>query len=114
MTTTNNEANNEAADLLDDAADLIEVNGWTRGRMEDDEGRYCARGALTTASRRRSGEWRGLATYQTAIDGLRDIILEQGQTLAFDGSIVLWNDAGARTEQEVLDTLRKAAKELRS
>lgn len=87
----------DVADLLDDAADLIERRGWCQGRYQDTDGRLCSVGALAAAN----GDT--LASYFPAV-----LVLSRRV-----GDVVGWNDALGRTEQEVLDTFRAAAKEVR-
>jgi hypothetical protein len=88
------------ADLLDDAAGYIETHGWTQRVYADPNGRVCALGAIGIV-----GRVVGPVVVTHAVLALRDTI---GHSVAF------WNDHPDRTEQQVRDTLRAAAKGLRA
>jgi hypothetical protein len=96
---------NEVADLLDGAADIIERDGWCQGAFESN-GAVCALGALNKAagSDPNCGITRnpvGQAVFQLL-------------TKRTGGNILVWNDRHERTEQEVLDLFRVAAKHERA
>jgi hypothetical protein len=90
----------QVADVLDDAADLLERNGWAPGIGD---GGHCALGALyhvAGPSHRREN--------QLAVDALVAALgLERGYAVA------VWNDDPGRTKQQVLDAFRAAAKQER-
>jgi hypothetical protein len=88
----------EVADVLDGAADLIEKVGWAQGMWRTDKGEVCITQAIADASPFRTCSYREVVP-------LRDVI-----GLPWDMSLVRWNDAPGRTEQEVLDALRASAK----
>lgn len=97
------------ADILDRAADLIEPEGaWTQGVLgRDAKGRilmarnldravcFCAQGAIIRASKDAE-----VLAYQ-ASQVVRKVIHQEG--------IGWWNDRRARTQQQVVATLRHAA-----
>lgn len=94
------------ADVLDDAADLIERDGWFNDLNSAYKGgagpkRHCAMTSIGAVSEKMSREWNAaldtLATFIGAIDA---------------AGIPNWND-GFDNPQPVLDTMRKCAKELR-
>jgi hypothetical protein len=87
------------ADVLDDAADLLERQGWCQVYMEDSDGRHCVVGALSAAA--------AVAHSRVAHAGAENAIW------ARVGMPTAWNDAPERTEQEVLDLLRSVAKDQR-
>lgn len=89
-----------AADLLEDAAVALERDGWCRFHFTDpDTGSHCARGAMRAVLAEKSPVYTSL--YTDAGDVLMDVVKD---------SVITWNDAPERTEQEVLDAFRKAAK----
>ncbi len=107
----------QVADLLDDAADLIERDGWAQGWLRDPDGHLCATGAVAAAATTDD-----LLTNQT----LRGLVLDPngpvragiraaedtiGGGLSF--TLPMWNDAEGRSEQQVLDLLRTTAKRQR-
>jgi hypothetical protein len=100
--------NAEVADLIDDAADIIEQNSWTRGAAFLDLGggamAYCVEGAMHAAIERRFGYWNAGAFCQAA---------ERIRKTLDGASIPYWNDKLAKNKQQVLDTLREAAKKER-
>ncbi len=98
----------EASKLLLKAADLIEKRGLAKDTEEDDRGRLCAIGALVTAMGKiplalgREGGWddRGDPIFQSA---LRRMEASVGNVVA------CWNNAPARTAEEVVSTMRRVA-----
>lgn len=84
------------ADVLDDAADLIERDGWYNGGDENDEG-YCAATALSQVTRKP-------IAWATAQDALKRYLNVP--------SLPPWNDR-QKSAQPVLDAMRGCARELR-
>lgn len=96
-------------DVLRQAADLIERTGWCQGvsamndslipvPVDDPSAcRFCAIGAI-----RHVGATRGC--YIESVDAVHALAL-----VIDDDYIGLWNDAPARTKEEVIATLRRAA-----
>jgi hypothetical protein len=93
----------QVADLLDDAADLLERGGWIQGALED-RGAHCALGALVFADPFNQYRLRARAALAEQVGLNPD---RAGNWLAN------WNDAPLRTRQQVLDTFRAAAKQER-
>jgi hypothetical protein len=99
-----------AADILDEGADLIEVGGLAKGTLfkENEEGglSYCAVGAMTNSlaygrfSNARPGTWQKVTLAMRKYIGI--------------WTIPNWNNAPERTATEVIDTMRRAAKDLRN
>jgi hypothetical protein len=90
----------QVADLLDDAADLIEYGGWIQGALED-RGAHCALGALVDVDLENQHRYLARAALAKQVGLNPD---RAGNWLAN------WNDDPLRTRQEVLDTFRAAAK----
>lgn len=101
--------NEVAADILDEAADVLEKDGWTRYTLTDGQ-RYCAVGAV-----RKAFVNMGLMSYltqrppqETATSAFGALTRQIGEI-----DIARWNDRFSTTKQEVLDAFRAAAKSLR-
>lgn len=95
--------------ILNDAADLLEREGWIQGALESREGR-CAVGAIRAAC---------------GIDNNRDFDKQERKLIALSrraiwaarrglpfATITAWNDHPARTREEVITALRKAARDV--
>lgn len=98
---------NAVADVLDDAADYIEKNGWVQckpGRYVETGG-DCASNALVEV-----GEWG--ETLQVAHAALASSAEIPGWSTLDQAwnAVQEWNDEPERTKQEVLDAFRLAAK----
>lgn len=100
----------EAADVLERAADLLESGpGWCQRTYLDSDGRMCMLGAV----RRAAGWWTVIEP-----DRSRDAYVraEHAHNIldAFLGMpVAIWNDQHGRTADEVVDKLKHAAKSLR-
>lgn len=108
-----------AAEILRDAASLIETHGWTTGDYRSDDGCLCADGAIQAAS--------GVASIDNG--GFRDVHFDspdapevKAYRAAYNtacraaeaadyriASIIGYNDAAGRTADEVTALLRSAA-----
>jgi hypothetical protein len=88
----------QVADVLDDAADWLERNGWSQGIGG---GSNCALGALIHVAA-------DLFENQLAVDALVAVL-----ELPYGFAVAQWNDDPARTKQQVLDAFRAAAKQER-
>jgi hypothetical protein len=88
MTTT-------TAKILNDAADLIDLHGWTQRQFRSTDGCYCASGALEAATPLMYGHYVAACTF---------MIAEIKET-----SIAAWNDTAGRTKDQVTTALRNAA-----
>jgi hypothetical protein len=102
----------EVADVLDAAADLIENVGHCKGVASIYDGNgttaYCALGAISKAAM--SANFGSL--YAAATNALKVEIW--GNPLRPPNDISAWNDKSERTAAEVIDTFRRAAKDLRN
>ncbi len=87
--------------MLLDAADLLERDGWCQGAYQDDDGHHCALGALDAVF--------GSKTSFKAIDWSAYARVNERLQDAVGLQIVHWNDAKGRTAEEVISTLRKIA-----
>lgn len=89
-----------ASDILTEAADLLERNGWCRERLHAPTGEYCLVGALLTA--------RGLASglaYSEASERVAQVICPN--EIGFP-DLISWNDKQESAEP-VIAALRAAA-----
>jgi hypothetical protein len=96
-------------EVLDVAADLIQVTGWVRGELAqnvygiavhplaDDAACYCVRGAIVAVT--------GNLDLSAAEWFLRDNVLNE--------NVPAWNDNVARTADEALAALREGAQRYR-
>jgi hypothetical protein len=100
--------NDDVADFLDRAAEVIEAEGWwgheiLTHRPNAAMSGHCALTALATplCEAGRNGR-------ETYIKARRLLARECG------GSVITWNDTPGRTAEEVIDKLRTVAKEVRN
>jgi hypothetical protein len=100
------------ADLFERSADYLEAHGWLRGSLWNPAGACCARGAMLKVT--------GQESYgATAFFIGRELAQADAYLAKFLGSqgvdgVVAWNNAEERTQYEVIDAFRGAAKELRN
>ena len=88
--------------LLWDAADLLERDGWCQREFEDAQGRYCLVGAINRAP---SPE-----PYSLELEIQR--LTATGYMQRFLGMEPMrWNDMHGRTKEEVVSALRRASEE---
>lgn len=87
-----------AADVLDQAADILERDGWTQGEWGFTGQPHCIDGGLIAAANTD-------ADYSGALEAIA-VHLRTTHLLA-------WNDADGRTADEVLAALRDTAADLR-
>jgi hypothetical protein len=101
-----------AARVLDTAADLIDKHGWVQRSWGSEKTGYCALGATLHAM----GE---LTATPIPLPDFNGVIARANGALAAEigldsnSGIVGWNDAFDRTQDEVVDHMRWAAKRLR-
>lgn len=82
----------DAKQILTQAAELIRRHGWVQRKFGSDGGGFCLIGALIHASPSR---------YE---DAYARVSQELGER-----SLISWNDAEGRTQEEVLELLERAA-----
>jgi hypothetical protein len=93
----------EAAELLEKAADAIDVHGWRQNNFGTKITGFCIIGALRHAD----NDQHSSAFY--------DALYQIGDRIVFHwGWIAHWNDNPDRTQGEVTDVLRHTAKDLRN
>lgn len=111
------------ADILEEAADLIEVRGHTRGFFENTTGQLCAVGALRRAASKDLpfsiiGPIRIINRVEllaAAVALAKTAGLEwTEECICPEASIYQWNDDEDLTPAEVIDTMKVAAKDLRN
>lgn len=88
----------KVAQILTDAADYIEVNGWVRCDFGEDGEARCILGAVASAC----GSDLALSSATTYADGTLATYLGRYPQL--------WNDENCKDEYEAMDALRHAAK----
>jgi hypothetical protein len=94
----------KVAAILEDAADLLERNGWTQHTLYDrTTNTYCTMGAIYQVSVDNAfGTGDRRSPTQDALNVMRKVL--KGRW------IPEWNDRSNRTQQEVIDKIREAAK----
>lgn len=106
----------EVAQVLQDAAEVLERDGWDQGEYVTANG-YCALGALGKATDElKPSAFTGKLVFAGAMS---DNPAASAATLAFLESmgwcdhdeVPDWNDAPGRTKQEVIDAFHLAAKQ---
>lgn len=95
------------------AADILDANGWCQGEYQSGES-HCAIGALSQAIYGNSLQMT-LPSHRDLImaDVLASFVSDDRPIHASIGRIMLFNDDSDRTQGEVTDLFRTAAKELR-
>ena len=94
------------ADVLTQAADLIERDGWCQRAFRGDNGEHCASDALMRASGMAPGDtgsWEQKAMFDAACQYVYPHTGGWG--------IPSWNDEPQRTQAEVVAALRAAAEQ---
>lgn len=103
----------EVAQVLDDAADYILINGWTQGGCGlGFNGERCSQQAINLASKELDLGY-GILASEAFCDYLGLSYTAKPPHTAGE-RIVAWNDAKNRTEDEVIDALRHTAKGIRN
>ncbi len=88
------------AEVLDRAADYIEQHGWCQGEFSKN-GAVCVSGAISRVL--------GVEFYR-ADNRVYDAKNAFARHLKSDDPPCVWNDEDGRTQEEVIATLREAAK----
>lgn len=115
----------DIADVLERAADDIATNGLAKGELLNEDGQHCSIGAIGHAlghkmdldgfvdySAYDSGNLRQVASF--LVHYLPEETQEQNWPSVAWNVIVEWNNEPDRTAEEVVDTMRLAAKDLRN
>lgn len=95
----------EVAEVLEDAADYLEVHGWCQHTVQDQQGRACVLGAINIAS---GGHTLGVGTCATLA-----VTRYLGDRRRPE-YVPVWNDMAGRTGDEAIDLLKHTAKALRN
>lgn len=119
--------NQEAAEILERAAEVIERHGWTQGLIVSESGKVCAFGAIccaiekveplqfyaTRESYEGGGRVAGLALGALVRAGLIDVELHDSDRQDGEYLIADWNDNAHGASQEMVASgLRSAAAQL--
>lgn len=102
-----------AGKVLLDAADLLERDGWCQFARKNRDGNMCAVGALSMAAT-------GTELYPGFCDRLTKAAERMAVSIPDDdpkliyvsspfAKVMVWNDHGRRTKEEVIAAMRKAA-----
>lgn len=91
----------EVADLIEQAANLIETYGWIQGQYGDETMGYCVMGALERAASA------GALDRKEAVRAGLALGRQVGAA-----AITIYNDAPERTKNEVIDLMKHTAKDL--
>lgn len=95
----------KTADILDRAAQIIEIRGWTQGAAMNEQGNVCSVGAMDLV------QDEGSCTFSELVKAIADF----GQYMFdCDGSvasakIAKWNDEYHRTQEDVVTAMRTCA-----
>lgn len=92
------------ADVLEQAADLLERDGWCRGTFTNYQGHHCVRGAIRQI---------GVQLNDYVLANATQDILAEDLGLSHGGALVIWNDSGVTRRSQVTSRMRKVAKKLR-
>lgn len=116
-----------AADLLEDAGELIGRTGWCRDFLftgefgDSQEARHCAIGALLSVKggQKRVSRWDPAAKEEdvlAAIAALAGVV--KNETTLFRGDqwsqVASWNNNVAASADDVIEAMKQASKELRN
>lgn len=101
----------DTADILLRAADVIEERGHTKGVLQDREGRVCAFGALNVVV---YGSADHSYLQSSRDEAAHAVTRHLGLGSGYLGPLVNWNNAPERTQQEVVDAFRGAARALKA
>lgn len=99
----------QVADDLRKAADIVNVQGWTKGSMRNAEGQVCVLGALRIATA-------GKAVWADMWDTIGEEEADRFHKARYvlhnwlGTAPTVWNDTIANTKQEVILVLLKAAR----
>lgn len=113
----------QAADVLEKAADILVTDGHCKWIQRDEDGNYCAVGALYAAlgaklALRGSGPWRG--PIGNSVRQLSAVVVDTlGISLPYlnahqSARLANWNNEDARTGDDVIEAFRTAARDLRN
>lgn len=90
-------------ELIDEAIDGIQRDGWTQGAMQRSTGERCLVGHISY-----SGTTLGGRHGETGLIDRRIIVQRLLREITGWASLFTWNDEGGRSEEEVIDLLYRA------
>lgn len=85
----------EEQEILNDAADILERDGWCQGEFHSAEGAHCALGAISEAYMS--------FDYRRELYGATKSLLAERIGTPW---IATWNDHGDRTKEQVVKAMR--------
>jgi len=101
------------ADVLEEAADILETLGWCQGASRLPTGERCLTGAIDEAIQRfHRGRISHAVPAVYAICRRMGYLRSSGEARA--EKLIMWNDANDRTQAEVVDELKLTAKDVRN
>jgi hypothetical protein len=106
---------NDIAEVLEDAAAIIDRVGWVKGALDREEHGevvgYCAVGAIGMATT-------GQSRSNNVLAGCAQLVLSswlrEHELLGKVQALPLWNDERTRTKEEVIEAMTLVAKALRN
>lgn len=98
------------SELVENAIERINTDGWTQRNFHDGGGAHCAIGALGDLA---VSAWQYRSVRHAVLTWERELMDLMGIDPDVWPTIPTWNDAEGRTKDEVLDALMTAAKKLR-
>lgn len=103
--------NQEIADILEKAAEVIDTQGWIKGGYENENG-VCALGAINTiiAGKPRIVHWSGTEQTKDTMETVRTLFPVHDPL----GRLIAFNDSEAQDSSDITDLFKMKAKELRS
>lgn len=109
----------ELADVIDEAANLLETDGWIQGTFSNAQGR-CAVGGIRTAAGLHLIKAYGITPFGGApshreawLLAVREAQAKVIDLMGLDLQVDTWNDTKGRTADEVIALLRDAARFIR-
>lgn len=98
------------ADQCDRAASLIREMGWSKGRLQNENGAICISGALALVLNGDPRKTLGLVDSPL----YKSVLVTLNQNLGTNYTLLsMWNDHQDRKQEEVVDLLRDAASKRR-
>lgn len=100
----------KVAEVLERAAEVIEERGWCQNDLYTADGRLCLMGAVDRVTRTEAG------VFLNAMEAMDEYVIDNYAARRGIGlrPCVTWNDSADRTEHEVIDALRRCAKDIRN
>lgn len=103
----------QAAELLERGAEIINERGWIVGEAENQYG-VCAYGALAVASREQNLSWQQHMSIVNVIDNEMQLYFHDTGFVYDEKPLVQYNDEEAEEAGQVIDVLKHVAKNIRN